>query len=182
MQTDEALVRAWRAGDADAGAELFARHFEAVARYFHARVSSHGEDLIQATFLACIESVEGYRGEAKFRSYLLAIAQNKLLRHLRDLARDQRRADRGHAPERAPSAISVLGAKRDHELLVDALQRLPAQTRLMLELHYWDGVKIKDIAATLKLPLSTVKTRMHRGRAQLGRELERLRESSRPSP
>ena len=83
VPTDFELLDAWRAGDRDAGNELFLRHFESVCRFFRNKVRDGVEDLIQRTFLACVESRERFRKEATFRTYLFTVARNELFAHFR---------------------------------------------------------------------------------------------------
>lgn len=176
---DKALLEAWRAGDVDAGASLFARHYKSVARFFTNRLGPDCDDLIQATFLGCVEGIERFRGDASFRTLLFAIARNKLLKHLRNHTRDRARFDPASVSIAAslPSSGSVLAARRERQLLLLALQRLPIDTQLMLELYYWENMRVAEIAAILDRPSPTIRTRMARGRQQLARELEALSHS-----
>jgi RNA polymerase sigma factor (sigma-70 family) len=84
MTDDRELLLAWRTGDAVAGQHLIERHLESVHRFFSNKVPGATDDLVQKTFLACVEAVEAYEGRASFRSYLFAIARNVLFRHYRD--------------------------------------------------------------------------------------------------
>ncbi|MCA9708401.1 MAG: sigma-70 family RNA polymerase sigma factor, partial [Myxococcales bacterium] len=72
---DEQLLARWRGGDAQAGAALFERYYEAIARFFVNKVGLDCGDLVQATFLGCLEGLERFRGEASFRTLLFAIAR-----------------------------------------------------------------------------------------------------------
>ena len=63
--TDEELLRAWSDGDRDAGERLFERHFESVVRFFRNKAAGDHEDLIQQTFLGCVESL-GLRCDGRF--------------------------------------------------------------------------------------------------------------------
>jgi RNA polymerase sigma-70 factor (ECF subfamily) len=51
--------------------------------------------------------------------------------------------------------------------LLGALRRLPVDVQLMLELHYWESMRIAEIAKIVEKPINTVKTQMYRGRQQL---------------
>ena len=78
------LLDAWRAGDQRAGSRLFERHYKRVARFFRYKAAEREmADLIQKTFLGCVESLARFRGDASFKSFLLAIARNVLLMHYR---------------------------------------------------------------------------------------------------
>ena len=88
VSTDEQLLDAWRGGDRRAGAALFERHYEPVARFFRNKVGDRdGADLIQKTFLALVESKERFRGHSSFRTFLFAVVRNVALRHEEKRAR-----------------------------------------------------------------------------------------------
>ena len=87
MRSDAELLAAWRAGDAPAGNELVRRHFMAVYRFFVNKVSHDVDDLIQRTFLACVEGRDRFRADSSLKAYILGIARNQLLMHLRQRQR-----------------------------------------------------------------------------------------------
>jgi RNA polymerase sigma-70 factor (ECF subfamily) len=90
-ETDADLLRAWADGNKSAGEQLFERHFEAIARFFRNKLTAEAqhEDLIQQTFLGCVEARDRFRGDASFRSFLFAIAHNQLGKHWRSRRRDR---------------------------------------------------------------------------------------------
>ena len=176
---DKELLTRWRAGDQAAGATLLKRHHASVARFFLHKLGPDTKDLVQATFLGLLEGLERFRGDASFRTLLFAIARNKLFKHLRELTRDRQRFHPGETSliDLEPSPISAVVVHERHKLLLAALRRLPIDTQLMIELHYWERLMLKEIAAILELPLNTVKTRMRRGRQQLEVNMRALAES-----
>jgi len=169
---DGRLVVAWRGGDAAAGAKLVERHLEAVHRFFSNKVRGSAEDLVQKTFLACVESVEGFEGRSSFRSYLFAIARNVLYRHYRDGADFDpltgsvatRLADQGSAADR-------VATQQEHRLLLLALRSLPLELQTLLELAYWEGLADRELAEVLDIPTGTVKSRLRKARQLLDQEL-----------
>ena len=78
MADDAELLEQWRAGDRKAGEALFDRHFDAVARFFRNKVDRGIDDLIQRTFLACVESRDRFRGDSSFRTYAFAVGRHVL--------------------------------------------------------------------------------------------------------
>jgi RNA polymerase sigma factor (sigma-70 family) len=178
--SDEALLDRWRDGDKQAGALLLERHHESLARFFMTKLGPEADDLVQATFLGLLDgALDRYRAESSFRTFLFGIARNKLLLHLRDTIRDRGRFDPAHetlaALER--SLGSVIDARGQDKLLLAALRQLPVDTQMMLELHYWEDMRVREIAAVLELPVNTVKTRMRRGRQQLDEKMRALASS-----
>lgn len=187
MQSDEELLSAWRDGDARAGKELFERHFKALRRFFTNKVDLHEvEDLMQRSFMGCLEAVERYRGDASFRTFLFSIGRRQLYKHFRD-SRVQagRRADdlsvtSVEALGRTPS--SLVGAQEEEEILLRALQRISVDHQTVLELHYWEQLTTEEIASVCDIAPATVRTRLHRARHALRDRVEaELRTRERPA-
>ncbi|MCX4247085.1 RNA polymerase sigma factor [Paraliomyxa miuraensis] len=176
---DESLLARWREGDAPAGAALFERYYEALARFFVNKVGLDCGDLVQATFLGCLEGLPRFRGEASFRTLLFAIARNQLLHHLRTKVRNEER----FAPELTtvgdlqPSMTTLLGSRHEHRLLLEALRALPVELQLVVELYYWEQLKVREIAVIVDRPEGTIKTQLFKGRKLLEQQLARLADS-----
>ena len=90
---DFELLDAWRSGDRAAGNTLFERHFDAVCRFFANKVNDNVDDLIQKTFLGCIEGRDRFRKQSSFRTYLFAVAHNILRVHFRTRPDDSGEVD-----------------------------------------------------------------------------------------
>lgn len=169
-----ALLEAWRAGDLSAGEQLFARYYEPVARFFVNKVRDVGPDLIQRTFLACVEAMPRFRGEGSFRSYVFAIAYRQLCRHYRDQRND--RVDMASVSALAldPSLSGVIVEREEMQLFLAGLREIPLELQVVLELHHWEECSVAEIATALEIPEGTVKSRLRRGREQLRAAVERL--------
>ena len=89
--SDRQLLQRWRDGDARAGNQLFRRHFRDMYRFFHHKVGGDADDLIQATFFACVRARDQFQGRSSFRTYLYRVARNVLYAYYRD--RGRRRVD-----------------------------------------------------------------------------------------
>lgn len=170
--TDAELLAAWAGGDRTAGDALVRRHFDAVFRFFRSKLTRDVDELAQRTFLACVESHGAYRAEGSFRAFILGIARIQLLRYLqRELPRapdplELSAADVDAATRRGSPSF-VVGAEQEMNIVLDAMRTLPLEVQICLELHYWEGMKIEEVAESVGAPVGTVKTRMHRGRAAL---------------
>jgi RNA polymerase sigma factor (sigma-70 family) len=167
--TDQDLLYKWREGDKKAGNELFQRHYDSISRFFHSKVGLQCDDLIQRTFFGCLTGLERFRGDASVRTLLFAIARNQLYSYYEDRDRDQRRFDPQTRSMNdlvdSPSTATV--SRPEQKLLLEALRRLPVDTQAMLELHYWEGMAIAELAEVFELPVGTVKSRMRKGRQDL---------------
>ncbi len=180
MDDDRTLFDRWCTGDRAAGAALFDRHYESIARFFHNKVNeSFADDLIQSTFLGCVESRDRFRGDAGFRTFLFAVARNTLHKHYRDRQGPRGRIDFGEvtACDMAPTASEVLRASEQSQLLLGALRRVPIDCQEVLELLYWEKLPVAEIAEVVGIPVGTVKTRLYRGRRLLEEQLALLASS-----
>jgi RNA polymerase sigma-70 factor (ECF subfamily) len=176
--TDDELLQRWRQGEHGAGELLFDRHYEAVERFFRNKVpASATGDVVQKTFVACLEACHRFRHHSTFRTYVLGIARHVMIDHLRAAARRSSRelelADVVLA-EVQPAGEDVIAAKRERRLLLRALRRLAFPLQLVLELRYWEAMSDSEIAEVLDEPIGTVKTRLRAGRLALKDQLERL--------
>lgn len=178
-QSDLELLDAWRAGDQRAGNELFNRHFDSICRFFANKAPAEVDDLIQRTFLACIEGRDRYRGDASFRGYLFGVARNVLRRYYRDKRYHDARFDPlvASVHDFGPGPSLLIADKREQELLLQALRRLPMDHQITLELYYWENMSGSELATVLEIPEGTVRGRIRRAKQLLETALAELAES-----
>jgi RNA polymerase sigma-70 factor (ECF subfamily) len=175
VHEDVELLDAWKAGDTRAGAALFERHYPGVLRFFHNKAGEQGKDLIQRTFLRCLEARDRILPGSSFRAYLFGVARNVLLEHFRGLKRDGERLDEMQSTVQdmapGPTPSSLLARKREVRLLLAALRKIPIELQIALELFYWEGMPAGEIAVAFGLPEGTVRTRLRRARQLLEQEI-----------
>ena len=169
------LLRAWAEGDEAAGRALFERCFDPLYRFFSNKIDQGIEDLIQETFLACVEARDNYRGDASFQSFVLGVARNRLYKRWRHDQRHGARLDFGvtSVADMSPSPSSVAGRHENRDRLLLALREIPADLQVALELHYWEALPASGIAAVLQIPEGTARSRLRRAREALLRVLQR---------
>lgn len=177
MRSDNELLASWREGDARAGKELFERHFASLRRFFANKVDLHEvEDLMQRSFMGCLESVPRFRGDSSFRTFLFAIGRRQLYKHFRDQrVKDGRRADDlsvTSVAELGRTPSSVLGAQQEEALMLQALQHISVEHQTVLEFYYWEQLSTEEIAEVCEVAPATVRTRLHRARNALREQLE----------
>lgn len=172
--TDDELLAAWQDGDREAGDQLIGLYFDPLCRFFRGKLGGDVDDLIQRTFLDCVERREQIR-QPTFRSYLFAVARNRLFDHLRQQlgGREQALGETSIADLRT-RASGVIARGESRQLVQQALAALPLDFQITLELAYWEGLKGAEIAGALDVSEHTVRSRMSRGRQLLRAELERL--------
>lgn len=176
MTSDADLLLAWRNGDRAAGEELFERHFDAVARFFRNKVDRGIDDLIQRTFLACVESKDRFRGESTFRTFLFGVAHNVLGKHFRSKKRHGDRIDFGvtSVHDISPSPSVIVAKHREQQVLLQALRRIPLESQVVLELYFWEKLTAAEVAQVVGVPEGTAKTRIRRAKQLLEQEMGKL--------
>jgi RNA polymerase sigma-70 factor (ECF subfamily) len=168
-RSDLDLLAGWRAGDESAGQALFARHFRRIYRFFETKCPAEADDAVQSTFLACLRGRDQFRAESSFTTYLFTIARHELFRVFEVRRRDNAQLDFevSSIAELAPSARTQIAGREDRVRLVRALQDLPVDQQALLELHYWEGVEIADLAQIFEALPVTIRSRLHRARIAL---------------
>src|SRR5881394_2811505 len=182
---DEELVAKSIGGDADSFKELILRWERPIYALAYRTIGREEEarDVCQETFLRAFRALPGFRGQAKFSSWLYRIALNLC----RDWIRRERRAPVVQPPEDVdlielaaaaePSeSIEDLMARKDLSRLVEqAMALLPEEQRTAIVLKEYHGLTFQEIAELVGCPLSTVKTRLYQGLIVLRRELAKNR-------
>ena len=178
VSTDFELLDRWVAGDAAAAKALFERYFEALYRFFRCKCASSSEleDLVQDTFAACVAGRDRFRRESSFRTYLFGTARNKLLHHYRSRKPTEDVDDIGEARlvDLNPSPSIVLAKKHEERALLEALRHMPLDHQIVLELHAWENLTGPEVAAVLGITEAAMRSRLHRAKAELRRQLERI--------
>ena len=154
------------------------------------RDSATAEDLSQDTFVKVLNHIDSYRPEFKLSSWLFKIANNVAIDQLRRRQLDTVSIDGSpHASSAqdiestsfdiesgGEDALEAIESKELGSAIERAIARLRPEYRSCILLRHVEGRSYEEIAATLDLPLGTVKTYIHRARHQLREALEHLRE------
>ena len=180
-RSDEELVEACQAGEASAFDVLVARWEDKIrgAAYRFLGSEEEARDVAQEAFLKAYRALGGFKQEARFSSWLYQIATN--------LCRDRLRRRRTRAAvsleeleemgpvivETRPGAHERLQQMDLARLVRRAVHALPEEQREVVILKEYQGLTFLEIAQSLDLPVSTVKTRLYRGLGQLRLRLER---------
>jgi RNA polymerase sigma-70 factor (ECF subfamily) len=179
--TDEELVARTIAGDPDSFNQLILRWERPIYALAY-RVIGRDEDardVCQEAFLRAFRALPGFKGQAKFSSWLYRITLNLC----RDWIRRQRRTPVVSAPEGVDivELASAQGPMESIEDLVarkqlsrtvgEAMRDLPEEQRTAIILKEYHGLTFQEIADLQGCPLSTVKTRLYQGLSVLRRQL-----------
>lgn len=162
-------------------------HLDAVYRFAY-RLSgseSNAEDLVQETFLRAFRAWDSYERGTRCKSWLFTICRNA---YLSARERDERRrellteaAEGGRESGQEPGAVRMGDPVQDPETSVfdsmiddtvrDAIDRLPRTYRVAVLLSDVEDLSMDEAAAVLNIPVGTFKSRLHRGRRILRKEL-----------
>jgi RNA polymerase sigma-70 factor (ECF subfamily) len=167
---DIGLVRAIRSGRTDACGQLVDRHLQSVYAVVFRIVGreADAEDLVQETFLRAFEKLELYDENYSLRNWLLKIATNLTLSHLRSRRRQKK----------LQQELAYSGAKwqndstetQDWEQCREFLDQLDENQRTAIVLFHFQQLPYAEVARAMNVPVNTVRTLIHRGRQRL-REL-----------
>jgi RNA polymerase sigma-70 factor, ECF subfamily len=180
--SDEELVAAFQSGDIAAFDLLVQRWDRRIQGVVFRLVGNHEEarDVSQEAFLKAYRALGTFKKESRFSSWLYQIAVNAT----RDRFRRRRRradvsledVDDGTEPslrDGGPSALQLIESRDLSRAVAAAMAELPDEQREVVILKEYEGLTFPEIAETLDVPLSTVKTRLYRGLGQLRVRLER---------
>jgi RNA polymerase sigma-70 factor, ECF subfamily len=148
------------------------------------------EDLAQESFVKVLNHIDRYRPEFKLSSWLFKIANNVTIDHLRKKQLDtisiegsphattstEMQATSFEVSSHGESALDELESRELGTAIERAIARLRPEYRSCILLRHVEGRSYEEIAATLDLPLGTVKTYIHRARHELRDALGHLRE------
>jgi len=158
----------------------YTRHVYALCYRFTGS-GSEAQDLTQEVFLRVFSTLRSFRaGQGTFAVWLTRLARNLLIDHYRrsklqrlsDPLEEQlpKLEDQAHAASRTDH---LLAGREASEVLQTALAKLSPELRETVILRDLQGLEYREIAAVLKVPEGTVKSRLNRGRAELARTLRR---------
>src|ERR1700733_9844355 len=164
---DRVLLERIAAAGRPALKELYLLYHGRLARFL-TRVTSRydlAEEIINDTFWVVWRNAGDFRGASYVSTWIMGIA---FRRGLKALKRASMRQAESYEPseETGPSHEPWSGAEQ-REWLSAALERLPSEQRLVLELAYHLGPSCQEIATIMKCPVNTVKTRMFHARKKL---------------
>ena len=180
---DIELLERWCGGDKNAGSQIFRRYFDGIYRFFDNKVEVDANELVQATFLACLRGGHQFRGQSSLRTYLYAIARNELFAYLRKRQRHRNDLDFAELSLEAlgTSPSSYVARGEAQKLLLHALRTLPLEQQLLLELHYWEDMDSTALAEVMALGEGAVRTRLSRARKTLRERMDAMVDSPLPA-
>lgn len=184
------LVRRCIAGDAVAWEEIVQRYHRRIYNicYRFAGSADDAQDLTQEVFIRMYRTLNSYDvGRGAFMTWVTTLTRNLLVDHFRKTKHD-RLTDSLDAsassdpdavplgdriPDEGPAPDTGVQSRETRDVVHQALQKLSPELREAVILRDLQDMDYREIATVLKVPEGTVKSRINRGRAELGRLLQR---------
>lgn len=177
---DAATILRFQHGDKDAFNDLVTRHRQR-AYHYAARLTNDSDeaaDIVAETFLRAYRSLDGFKGESSFATWLYRIETNCFLdmrkrSNMRTAVSidDDRIANDGCSPvqivDDRESAHERVEMHERLSAIEDAMKNLPDHQRVIILMYHGNSMSYEDIAETLRLPIGTVKSRLNRARLSL---------------
>ena len=183
---DHSLLRRLRDRDERAFRELIEGHRDRVYNICY-RMLGHkheAEDVAQEVFITVFKTVETFRGDSKFSTWLYRVAVNHCKNRIKYLARRHDR-DRDELDESSNGPNGAIGGPMPaapdralesvqmESLLQEAINSLDEEQRIVVVLRDVEDMSIEEICEITKLPDGTVKSRLHRARLVLRKKLQK---------
>jgi RNA polymerase sigma-70 factor (ECF subfamily) len=173
------LIRGLKAGRPEAFERLVRDFGDRIFRYVKRLAGERSaEDLTQEVFIRVHRSIDAYRPEGRFESWLFTIASNLCIDHARRRKPEVSLSelDEEFAPERfaadAPEPGDQAEEGERHRALLKAVERLPFEQKQVFLLRQEAGLTFQEIAEMTKCPLNTALGRMHYAMEALRKSLK----------
>ncbi|MCW8877753.1 MAG: sigma-70 family RNA polymerase sigma factor [Kangiellaceae bacterium] len=177
LSSDEKLIDKALGGSQGSWVKLVKRYEGLVFNYCLRMTFNHSDamDLMQEVFLAVYRNLPAYRGDGKFKSWMMRIAANKTTDFLRARGRNPlHQADEvedigfhsHHSPESEYQAIS------ENKQIMQMLATLPEDQRLVVELKFFQHFTFEEISQQTGTAISTIKTRLYTALQKLRGQVE----------
>jgi RNA polymerase sigma-70 factor, ECF subfamily len=173
METEEAqIARGLRRRDPDLLHALIEQYQHRLLRYLLHLTGNRAvaEDLFQEVWVRVLEKGHLYDGRNRFVTWLMSIGHNVAIDYLRkrnpaslDEMQDPEDGAPFEPPSSRPSPFDEAVSHQQQERFDEALERVPALFREVLVLRFQEQMKLEEIARLIRIPVSTVKTRIYRG-------------------
>lgn len=172
------LITRTQNGNTQAFNPIVRRYEQKIYDMIYRRVRHHEttEDLCQEVFLKAWRALPTFKGGSSFFSWLSRIAVNCSIDFLRRQNREivfcsaalsENTDDMLEMPRTQSSPAEILEAEEFTDILNEGVRRLPSVQRRVFNLHYRDGLRIREIAACLSKPDGTIKAHLYHARQKL---------------
>ncbi|KAE9538276.1 RNA polymerase sigma factor RpoE [Ursidibacter maritimus] len=183
--TDQALVERAQKGDKKAFNLLVVRYQNRVAGLLTRYVSRDDiPDIVQESFIKAYRSLESFRGESAFYTWLYRIAVNTAKNHLTALGRrppkedilaeDAESYDSGVQLREADTPENLVLSEELKRIVFDTIENLPDELKTAITLREIEGLSYEEIAEVMQCPVGTVRSRIFRAREAIDAKVNPL--------
>ena len=182
--TSDSLIEQCLSGDQAAWEIIVRQNWRKVFNVAYKFVGRHdeAEDLTQDIFLKIFKALNTFDRRANFQTWIISISRNLCIDHYRSVRKERqtiaREVDTNDLQPASRDLTPYAAAEHQdlREQLKQALETLPLTLRTAVVLRDLQELSYQEIAERLALPEGTVKSRINRGRLELGRQLKRLQD------
>jgi RNA polymerase sigma-70 factor (ECF subfamily) len=180
----DSLIQRCLDGDQSAWDAIVRQHWRKVFNIAYKFVANQdeAEDLAQEVFLKIFKSLSTFDRRANFQTWLFSVSRNLCIDHYRSVRKERATISREvqaseiSAPATTMSQFTALEQQDRAVLLRRALERVAPTLRTAVMMRDIQELSYHEIAAALRLPEGTVKSRINRGRTELARQIQKLRD------
>lgn len=163
-------------GDKAAMHALYTAHADAVLRFVRTRLRDETEahDVVHETMLAVWRAAAGFQGRAQVRTWILSLARNKTVDHLRKQGRLELAEPDTTLADDSPNAETVIAASQDARAVRACVEGLSTPQRAAVQLAFFEDRTYAEIAQIEEVPEGTIKTRIYHAKQALMRCLQKF--------
>jgi RNA polymerase sigma factor (sigma-70 family) len=181
LDPDLNLLEAWRAGDKEAAGRLLKHHHRAITRAVAMAVPEDDvEDTVSKVIVALLEGREKFRGDATFRTYAMKVTKYIIASYYRarrpTVSLD---ASKDSAHDLGAGPLTLLGARQEQRMLLEALRNIALDDQFILVLHYWEKMTAPQLAQVFECSEPAIRHRLRRAKRHLRETLQSLAEEHR---
>jgi RNA polymerase sigma-70 factor, ECF subfamily len=176
---DTELIRRIGTGDRQAMKALYERHSDALYHFLRYRIGDSFEaaDLMQEAFLEVWRNATRFEGRSSGKTWLFGIGRNKAIDRIRRSGRVVLGEPDESTPDDAPNPEAIIESASDAARVRACMEKLSDAHRTAMRLAFYEELSYGDIAEIEKVPVGTVKTRIHHAKQLLRHCLARVRKA-----
>ena len=173
------LIHRLKAGDEDAVRDLYARYGQRIYAYALRLTDdpATAEDVTQSTLITAWRSAGSFRGDGRLIAWLLGIVHHTAMNAIRSVSTLSDQTPPESIPDHQPSLEEQAQGRETKRWIREGLASLSLEHRTVLELVFYQGLSLKEVAGILNCPLGTVKSRLNYARQHLRGFLIRMEEN-----
>lgn len=176
---DQVYIEAILKGDTNAFTVLVDRYKDLVYT-LSLRMMKHteeAEEAAQDTFIKAYKSLNKFKGDSKFSTWIYRVAYNTCLDRLKKNKRQQYTVEINeyteHQVKTLDNALDQIEAKEKEQTIQDCLALLPSEDSFLLTLYYFEELSLEEIGKIVSLKPNNVKVKLFRSRKKMATILKR---------